>query len=95
MITFQQFDENARAALKLLKTTSKIIGGRKVGSLGRVKYKALTTGPSTSAVGLHRQKINASQAAAIEKQTSPDLKLEVADKDLIQRTKQTTSPKLQ
>jgi len=71
MITFQQFDENARAALKLLKTTSKIIGGRKVGSLGRVKYKALTTGPSTSAVGLHRQKVNASQAAALKKANFP------------------------
>ena len=35
MITFQQFDENARAALKLLKATSKIIGGKKVGTVQR------------------------------------------------------------
>lgn len=35
MITFQQFDENARAALKLLKATSKVIGGKKVGNVSR------------------------------------------------------------
>jgi hypothetical protein len=33
MITFQQFDENARAALKLLKSASKVVGGRKVGTV--------------------------------------------------------------
>jgi len=71
MITFQQFDENARAALKLLKATNKIIGGKNVGSLGRARYKALTTGPSRSSVGLHRQKANASQAAAFRRANFP------------------------
>ena len=35
MITFQQFDENVRSALKLLKATSKIISGKKVGTVQR------------------------------------------------------------
>ena len=71
MITFQQFDENARAALKLLKATSRIIGGKNVGSLGRARYKALSLGPSRSRVGLDRQRRNASDAAAFRRANFP------------------------
>jgi len=67
MISFQQFNENARAALKLLRSASKVVGGKKVGSLGRAKYKALSVGPSRSRVGLDRQRRNASDAAAFRK----------------------------
>ena len=71
MITFQQFDENARAALKLLKATSRIIGGKNVGSLGRARYKALSIGPSRSRVGLDRQRRHASDAAAFRRANFP------------------------
>ena len=67
MISFQQFDENARAALKLLKATVKVIGGKRVGSLGGTRYKALSVGPSRRRVGLDRQRRNASDAAAFRK----------------------------